>query len=129
MTHPHIFTSFKRSQVASLTATAVDFGSLVCLVEVLHFWYVAATAVGALLGALTNFALGRHWSFEASHGGIHGQAFRYMIVSGMSLLLNSAGVYFFTEFLEFKYFVSKMIVALCIGIFFNFPLHKIYVFR
>jgi putative flippase GtrA len=126
---PSFLVSFHRSQVASLLATVVDFGSLVFLVELVHVWYVAATAIGAFLGALTNFMLGRHWSFKATHGAVHGQATRYAIVSGMSLLLNSAGVYLFTDLFGYKYTVSKLITAFLVGIFFNFPLHRRYVFK
>lgn len=126
---PGLFTSFTRSQLSSLAATAVDFGSLVFLVEVLGVWYVAATAIGAFLGAVANFMLGRHWSFGASHGQMHGQAARYAVISGTSLLLNSAGVYFLTDHFGIQYAISKIITAFLVGILFNFPLHRAYVFR
>jgi putative flippase GtrA len=128
-TRPSFLTSFKRSQVASFAATIADFGTLVCLVELAQVWYVAATAIGAFVGALTNFMFGRYWSFVAIQDGMHGQAFRYALVSAMSLVLNSGGVYLFTDFVGLKYIVSKTIVAILIGIFFNFPLHRHFVFR
>ncbi len=129
MKQPSLSTSFKRSQVAAITATAVDFGSLVALVEWAHIWYVAATAIGATLGALTNFMMGRHWSFEAAGQGIHGQALRYALVSGGSLLLNSAGVWGFTEFLGWPYPISKLAIAVIVGVAYNFPMHRRFVFR
>jgi putative flippase GtrA len=129
LSRPSGLTSFKRSQVASLAATVVDFGSLVFLVEVVHVWYVAATAIGAALGAVTNFLLGRHWSFQARHGRVEGQALRYAVVSAGSLCLNSLGVYVFTDGLGLKYMVSKLITAFTVGILFNFPLHRGFVFR
>ncbi|MBC7692674.1 MAG: GtrA family protein [Methylotenera sp.] len=128
-TPPSTLVSFKRSQIASLAATVVDFGTLVFSVEILHIHYVAATAIGAFLGALTNFQLGRHWSFEAHEKPVQGQATRYAVVSGISLLLNSGGVYVFTEFAHFKYTVSKLVTAFLVGIFFNFPMHRRYVFK
>lgn len=122
-------TSFKRSQVAALIATAVDFGSLVFFVEVIKIWYVAATAMGAFLGALTNFTLGRIWSFEAKEGAISEQALKYFMVSLGSLLLNSAGVWLITEWLHFHYQLSKIVTAIAVGVFFNFPLQRWYVFK
>src|SRR5437773_3246421 len=95
---PPLMVSLRRSQIASLTATLVDFSCLIFLVEIGHVWYVAATAIAAFLGAIVNFILGRRWSFEAEHQAVRGQVIRYAAVSGLSLALNSLGVYFLTEY-------------------------------
>lgn len=121
--------SFRRSYVASWTATVVDFSCLIFLVHVAHVWYVAATATGAFLGAVVNFILGRHWSFRAEDGDIRGQAIRYAAVSAVSLALNSLGVYLLTEYLMFHYAISRAITSFLVGILFNFPLHRRFVFR
>lgn len=126
---PGMFTSFTRSQISSIVATIVDFGTLVFLVEVVKLWYVPAVAIGAFLGAITNFIMGRHWSFMAVDGVARYQAIKYAVVSGGSLGLNCIGVYCFTDILGLKYVVSKVIIALLVGVFFNFPLHRNYVFR
>jgi putative flippase GtrA len=126
---PPLMVSLRRSQIASLTATLVDFSSLIFLVEIGHVWYVAATATGAFLGALINFILGRHWSFVANDEAVRGQAIRYAAVSAVSLLLNSLGVYLLTDYLKIHYVISKVIIAFLVGILFNFPLHRSFVFR
>ena len=41
--------SLRRSQIAAISATIVDFGSLIFLVEICRVWYVAATAVSTSL--------------------------------------------------------------------------------
>ncbi len=125
---PPLMVSLRRSQVASLTATLVDFGSLVFLVEVGGVWYVAATAIGAFLGAVVNFILGRHWSFTAEKESVRGQAIRYPAVAAASLVLNSLGVYLLTEYLDIYYVISRVITAFLVGLLFNFPLHRRFVF-
>ncbi|MBU6375861.1 MAG: GtrA family protein, partial [Bdellovibrionales bacterium] len=72
-----LWKSFSRAQVASVSATIVDFGALVLLVEGVGFWYVYATALGAFLGAWTNFTLNRNWSFQAQSQGLNAQALKY----------------------------------------------------
>lgn len=124
-----LMVSLRRSQIAAISATIVDFGSLIFLVEICRVWYVAATATGAFLGALVNFFLGRHWSFAAKDGAIHGQVLRYAAVSAGSLMLNSAGVYLVTEDFGIYYALSKLITAILVGLLFNFPLHRRFVFR
>ncbi len=127
---PSLIRTFGRSQLSSLVATLVDFGALVLLTEFGGVWYVASTAVGAFLGGVTNFLMGRHWSFEeAHHGRIHGQALRYSLVSGGSLVLNSAGVWFFTEVAHLPYPASKGIIAILVSVAWNFPLQRHFVFR
>jgi putative flippase GtrA len=120
--------SLRRSQIASLASTLVDFTTLVFLVEIAHVWYVAATATGAFTGAIVNFILGRHWSFKAKDDGIQGQAVRYAAVSAISLVLNSLGVYLLTEYGGIHYAVSRAISAVLVGVLFNFPLHRRFVF-
>jgi len=55
--------------------------------------------------------------------------FRYTAVSAGSLVLNSAGVYLLTEDFGIYYAVSKLITAILVGLLFNFPLHRRFVFR
>ncbi len=121
--------SFGRAQVASFAATAVDFGALFFFTEVAHVYYVLSTGLGALLGAITNFLLNRHWSFEVAHVSWGPQAIRYGLVSAGSLLLNMAGVYAFTDGMGLKYGFSKVVTAILVGLLFNFPLHRRYVFK
>jgi putative flippase GtrA len=121
--------SLGRAQIAAFAATAVDFGTLFFATERLHVWYVFSTGLGALLGAVTNFALNRYWSFEATHVSWGPQAVRYAAVSAGSLGLNMLGVYAFTDGAGLKYGVSKIITAIAVGLLFNFPLHRRYVFK
>jgi len=123
-----LIVSLRRSQLASLTATIVDFSSLIFLVEIAGLWYVAATAIAALFGAVVNFMLGRHWTFEAADQAVRGQMFRYAAIAALSLILNSLGVYFLTDYLGIYYLFSKVITAFLVAVLFNFPLHRHFVF-
>ena len=120
--------TFSKAAVAALIATVVDFGSLTLWVEVLHQFYPVGVALGALLGALTNFSLNRHWAFDAAHAPVGRQAFRYGIVSLGSLCLNTGGVWLVTEKLHLFYLLSKIVVALMVGFLFNYPLQRHYVY-
>ncbi len=121
--------TLKRSQIAAIAATILDFGTLVGLVQWFGVWYVAATAWGAFNGAVTNFWINRQWSFEAIHAHWGPQGVRYILVSVGSLGLNTLGVYAFTDGLGFHYSISKLFIAVGVGLLFNYPLHRYYVFR
>jgi putative flippase GtrA len=124
-----LLTSLKRSQVAAALASAADYSTLLVLVELVRVWYVIGIAAGGTVGAITNFMLGRAWSFEATHGPVLKQALRYAITSGLSILLNTCGVFILKEYFHAPYLASKILISICVGLFFNFPMHRNFVFK
>lgn len=107
----------------------MDFGLVFGMTELLHVWYVISVAVGAGAGAITNFLMNRHWSFEASHHKWHGQAIRYAIVSLGSLLINAAGTWAVTEWAHVHYGISVVVVSILVGFAYNYPLQRHFVFK
>ncbi len=121
--------SFIKSQASSFIATAIDFAILVLLTEVFNVYYVISTAIGSAVGAIVSFFLGRNWAFRSKDGKLTYQALRYLLVSITSLFLNTNGVYLLTEFCEIQYIISKLIVSLLVGVFFNFFMFRYFVYR
>ena len=121
--------SLTRSQISSAVATGLEYVLILVLVEYLKVWYVLAVAMGAASGAITNFMINRHWSFRSAHREFRTQALRYAWVSALSLVLNTGGVYLVTEYAHVHYFASVVAVSLIVGLAFNFPMHRYYVFK
>jgi putative flippase GtrA len=120
--------SFLRHQLASVIATAADFGLMVLLVEI---WRVAppiATLFGAALGGCVNFTLNRRYTFRTTDSAVTGQAARYALVSGTSAVLNALGEYAGTHFLRVPYALARVVVAVCVSVGFNYPVHRAFVF-
>src|SRR5436190_1504705 len=78
-----LFAQWMRHNLASMAATVVDYSVMVTLVEAAGFRPVAATAVSAFCGALTNFTLGRFFTYRVNDTPVIGQTFRYALVSGV----------------------------------------------
>jgi putative flippase GtrA len=87
------------------------------------------TAVGAALGALTSFALGRAWIFRAISEEPARQAQRYALVAIGSLLLNGAGEHVFATVLGFDYIAARVFVAIAVSLGWNFPMQRRFVFH
>jgi len=121
--------TFIRAQIVSLTATSVDFLISILLHHVFAIYYVTATTIGSICGAVTSFSLGRNWAFLNKMGRIRKQAFRFLVISGFSIFANTTGVYFFKENFDISFLASRIIVAVLIGVFFNFFMNKYFVFR
>jgi putative flippase GtrA len=121
---------FIRHQAASIVATAVDFSTMIGLVEGLGISPALATALGASAGAVTNFSLNRAWTFlqqGAQQAAPSGQAIRYAMVSFASLLLNTAGEWLLVR-AGSPYIAGRVVVAVLVSVLWNFPLHRRFVF-
>lgn len=118
-----------RHQVASLLATGVDFAGMVLAVELLHLAPAVGALIGAACGAITNFQLGRHWTFRARHESAGSQAVRYAIVSAASAGLNALGEYAAHDVLGLHYVGARVVVATLVSLLWNFPMQRYFVFR
>ena len=73
-----------RATASSLLATLVDAVVYQLGLFVLVGRYGVCAALAAVAGAVTNFAVNRHWAFGATGQGMLLQACRYAIVSAMT---------------------------------------------
>lgn len=122
-------TSFIRYNIAAGLATATDFLVLVLLTEVFHLWYMFSAITGAVSGGVVSFIFERNWAFHKRHGNIYKQTLKYSAVWVTSILLNTSGLFFLVEYANIHYILSKVIVALVIGMGFNFFTHKYFIFK
>jgi len=120
---------FQRAWIASAVATAVDYGSFTILVEVVGIYTGSSRALGALLGAITNFTLNKIYTFRTRDNSVLVEVPRYAAISLTSLLLNTVGVILLTEGLRWNPLAAAAVVGLGVSLGWNLPLHRIFVFR
>jgi putative flippase GtrA len=126
--------TFKKAQLASILATAVDFGITFLLVQWVGLLKVQGHAIGVVIGGITYFIVGRHWVFRMENEGrtdkwIY-QLTRYIPIWIGGYLLNVSGFYLFVyNYPGVNYMLIKTIVSVCIAILYNYPLQKRYVFK
>lgn len=126
---PSFIVSFVRSQLVAVLATAVDFIVTIGLKEFFMLGYQPAVIIGAICGGITGFLLGKYWAFVSLETKTAFQALKYFPVMGASILLNFGGVVLLVAQFGIQYIIAKAIVAIAIGIGFNFTLHRYYVFK
>ncbi len=121
-------TLLSQHQLSSLVATGVDYCVMILCVSVFGLSPVLGTVLGALCGAVTSFTLGRRWVFDARRGDLRGQALRYAMVSAVSLCCN-AGAEWLLVRVGVQYIVARVVASTVVGIGWNFPMHRHFVFR
>jgi len=126
---PPVLRTLGRHQLGAFVATCVDFGVMIGCVEVLGVSPVGATAVGSTLGAVTNFSLGRHWIFSRQSERAAGQAVRYALVSAASAAWNALGEHLVHDVAHVRYVLARVVVSFAVGVLWNFPMHRHFVFR
>ena len=121
-------TLLSQHQLASLVATGVDYVIMIACVSLFGLSPVVGTVIGALGGAVTSFTLGRRWVFDARRGDLRGQALRYAMVSAVSLCCNAGGEWLLVR-VGLQYVVARLVTSIVVGIGWNFPMHRHFVFR
>ncbi|MBG0782551.1 MAG: GtrA family protein [Bacteroidales bacterium] len=123
------FTSFIRYNIVAGIATASDFLVLVLLTEAFQLWYIYSAIAGVMIGGVISFVFERNWAFHKRHGNIYMQTLKYSAIWITSILLNTLGLFLLVEFANIHYILSKVFVAVVIGIGFNYFTHKYFIFN
>ena len=120
---------FQRAWLASAAATLIDYGAFALMVEAIGVYTGTARALGALLGAVTNFSVNKLWTFKTRQNSIWIELPRYAAISLTSLLLNTVGVILLTEGLRWNPLLAAALVGVLVSLCWNLPLHRVFVFR
>ena len=121
--------TFLKSQTASLVATAADFTLTFFCVELVGVWYGAASVLGTVFGAVVHFSISRRWVFLSGRQPVGRQAVRYAIVWAGYLVLSFLLLVSLTSYTGMSYGVIKVLVAVGLGIGYNYVLQKNFVFN
>lgn len=120
--------TFSKAQCSAWIASAVDFAVTIILAEMAGLWYAYATFIGAISGGITNCCINYRWVFHAFGMKIKRIATRYMIVWAGSILLNTYGTYWLTELSGINFIISKIIISITVGLFWNYQMQCRFVF-
>lgn len=120
--------TFFKANIASLVASAFDYGATIIAVQFFSVNVVIAGIIGTVCGAIIHFIIGRHWVFVTYQSKSSGQAKKYLLIWLGNLVLNATGMYVFTK-MGVNYIVTKVGTSILVGWAYNYPLQKGYVFK
>ena len=118
-----------RHHIVSLVATAVDFSTMIGVVELFHASPVLGTVCGAAAGAVTSFILGRIFTYRSRAEPLLGQVLRYGLVSSASLGFNALGEHLILlSVMGSHYVLGRALVAVAVNNVWNYPMQRKFVF-
>jgi putative flippase GtrA len=117
-----------RHHISSIVATGVDFLAMIASVEFLRLSPVTGTVIGAAVGGVTNFWLGRTFTFRSRSDQVASQFLRYSLVSATSLGLNALGEHLFITYIASRYVLGRVLVATTVNNAWNYPMQRFFVF-
>ncbi|MGF7118692.1 GtrA family protein [Methanobacterium oryzae] len=110
-------------------AFIVDFMSLFALTDIFGFYYLISAAVAFILGLIANYALSINWVFnKRTLDNMWSEFTVFAIIGIVGLGLNELFIWFFTDFVDVYYLISKIIAAALI-LSWNFFARKLVLFR
>src|ERR1700704_4992681 len=87
---------FVKFGIVGVSNTLLAFAIYTVLLKVFGVWYLAASAIGFVVGAINGFLLNRRWTF-AGHVGDSLTPVRWGIVQGCGLALNEGLLFLFVD--------------------------------
>src|ERR1700682_2283286 len=87
-----VIVQFLKFGIVGVSNTLLTFATYTLLLKVFGVWYLAASAIGFLVGAINGFLLNRRWTFK-EHVGDALTPVRWGVVQGGGLGLNEALLY------------------------------------
>ena len=98
-------------------AALVDLALLFALTEWVRLYYILSAALAFIIAFMVSFTLQKFWTFgDHDTEEIGRQAFLYFTVSFANLIINTALMYIFVEYVHLFYMLSQIIAGLLIAI-------------
>jgi putative flippase GtrA len=93
-----------------------------------NHYYLLANSISFLVTAFWSFTLNRIWTFRVTTGYSHKQYSKFLLVSGIGLILSSYLLYLTVSQLNIYDVIAKFLVAIIV-MFWNFGANKFWTFR
>ncbi|MFJ9451451.1 GtrA family protein [Herbaspirillum sp. NPDC101397] len=112
--------------VVGAVGTLVHYAILFSLVEYGGQAPLTGTIIGSIAGAVVNFVLNHKFTFQSQRQ-LSETASRFMLIAGVSLVLNAGLMYLLTHGTRFDYRIAQLIVTV-ITLCFNYVTNALWTF-
>jgi putative flippase GtrA len=124
---PHVLVQFLKFGIVGISNTLITFIVYTLLLKVFGVWYIAASAIGFVVGAINGFLLNRRWTF-AGHVGDAYTPVRWAVVQSAGLGLNLGLLYLLVHDAGFDELVAQALATVAVTIS-TFLVNRAWTFR
>jgi putative flippase GtrA len=118
---------FVKFGIVGVSNTVLAFAIYTVLLKVFGVWYLAASAIGFVVGAINGFLLNRRWTF-AGHVGDSLTPVRWGVVQGCGLALNEGLLYLFVDGVEIEKLLGQAFATVIVTVI-TFLVNRAWTFR
>jgi putative flippase GtrA len=122
-----VVVQFVKFGIVGVSNTLLAFAVYTLLLKVFGVWYVAASGIGFMVGAVNGFLLNRRWTFK-EHVGDALTPVRWAVVQTCGLALNLALVYTFVDGLGLDELVGQIPTTVIVTVL-TFAANRAWTFR
>lgn len=106
----------------------VNLSSLFIFTEFFKLWYILSAILAFFISFFVSFNLQKKWTFRNDDKKVVRQAFKYFIITSLSLAFNISLLYLLVEIAGLWYLLAQVIIYGFLSIF-SFLLYKFVVFK
>ena len=112
---PVVLVQFVKFGIVGISNTLLTFVIYTLLLKVFGVWYLAASAIGFLVGAVNGFLLNRRWTF-AGHVGDSLTPVRWAVVQSGGLGINLGLLYVFVHDASLDKLVAQALATIVVTV-------------
>ena len=124
---PVVLVQFVKFGIVGVSNTILSFAIYTLLLKGFGLWYIAASAIGFVVGAVNGFLLNRRWTF-AGHVGDSLTPVRWGIVQGCGLALNLGLLYLAVHEADIDELVGQALATVVVTVL-TFLVNRAWTFR
>lgn len=118
---------FIKFALVGTSGLVIDFGITFLLKEKISFNKYIANSTGFLFAVISNYFLNKYWTFQDLNPEIFSQAFKFVIIAIIGLLINNLVIFLLSHYKRWNFYVAK-IFAIGIVVLWNFTANYFYTF-
>lgn len=122
-----VIVQFLKFGIVGVSNTLITFVVYTLLLKVFGVWYLAASAIGFVVGAVNGFLLNRRWTF-AGHVGDAYTPVRWGVVQGCGLALNEGLLFLFVDDAGIEKLLSQAFATVVVTVV-TFIVNRAWTFR
>src|ERR1700759_3818318 len=122
-----VVVQFIKFGIVGVSNTVLAFAIYTLLLKVFGVWYLVASAIGFIVGAVNGFLLNRRWTF-AGHVGDSLTPVRWGVVQGCGLALNEGLLFLFVDGADVEKLLGQALATVVVTVV-TFPVNRAWTSR